>query len=232
MSEPEDKYSVHRRAKYSVNGKISDDIKSGFTSGQPNCIWQVTLTPRSEVSRTEKEKLFFLAAGNREILFTPAMSEGWKGSDAFEALTVADLQPCSVEDGYVTDDREDSADLEDHNTQEQEAGAGGVDLYDPYQTGYTTVKTEELAGRWGVSGGTEVFDGAANLHARLSILGPSLPLLEPSSSTSNMPKRALEGSESPENEPRPQAKQQRITDDDDGSTLKLPEIRGTNSLLG
>jgi hypothetical protein len=47
-----------------------------------------------------------------------------------------------------------------------------------------------------------------------------------------MPTRALEGSESPENEPRPQAKQQRITDDDDGSTLKLPEIRGTNSLLG
>lgn len=153
MSEPEDKFSVHRRAKYSVNGKISDDIKSGFTSGQPNCIWQVTLTPRSEDSQSKDEKAFFDAAGNREILFSPAVSEGWNGSEPFAGLTMNDFQPRPMEDGYVTDDREDSADLEDHNTQEQEAGAGGEDLYDPYQTGYTTVKTEEIAGRWGVSGG-------------------------------------------------------------------------------
>lgn len=230
ISEPGDLYNVHRGAKYSVNGEISDKAESNFRVVQPNCTWKVTITPRSEDSQSKDEKAFFDAAGDRELLFSPAVSEGWNGSEPFAGLTMNDFQPRPMEDGYVTDYREDSAGLEEDNTENQEAT--NEDLYNPYQSGYTTVRTEEIVGRWGVTGGTVVCDGAANLHARLSVLGPSVPLLERSTSTSNMPTRALEGSESPENEPRPQAKQQRITDDDDGSTLKLPEIRGTNSLLG
>lgn len=202
---------------YSVNGQISKDIISNFRSGQSNCIWGLIITPRSGDDRSKEEEAFLAAAGDQEVLFTPDVPKEWKGSEAFAALTLDDFQPSM--DGYVTDDREDSAGLDEEDTTDQATADA-----DPYEDGVTV----EIAGYWKVLGGAEVCAGSASCHARLIVLPPANPESSAAGTKRAMSDKSVSNSVSGSPSTKPEVKKPRRFGDPDGSDPELPEIGQTN----